>query len=293
MLENKGLIQSLALRAQRELIREVAEELDAPVLFLKAAWADPVLYGNEGKRYGTDVDVLVRREIFDVFAERLEMRGFRRAKGVGGERERYFGHKETGLLPPKGSAYLPIDLHRAITDPIWFNCNPNDLFASARTYRVETEEILSLGLEDQIIHLCLHYAGHALDLDNRHLEDVRRIVSMFPVDWNIVEQRANTIRCSTMLHLVLSELRSLGSNVPPIPARIEQRLKAWAIRKLVVSDEHLRRQTTPDWVDYLLVRPLMTDDWTAGIRFARNFGLPWLAEKIVRGRNKKSDARSR
>jgi Uncharacterised nucleotidyltransferase len=286
VLENKGLIQSLALRAQRELIREVAAELNAPVLFLKAAWADPVLYGNEGKRYGTDVDILVRREVFEDFAERLVKRGFRRAKGLGGERGRYFEDKETGLLPPKGSGYLPIDLHRGLTNPIWFNCNPDDLFSRSRTYEVGTEKITSLCPEDQIIHACLHYAGHALDLDSRHLEDIHLLVSAFSIDWNVVKERAIATRCTTMLYLLQSALRSMGSDIP-VTVRLDFQMKAWAIRKLVEPDERMRRQRPRSrWVDYLLVRPLMSDDWTASVRFARHFGLPWLAE-TVRGRKNK------
>jgi len=286
VLENRGLIQSLALRAQRELIREVGAELNAPVLFLKAAWADPVLYGNEGKRYGTDVDVLVRREDFEVFAERLEKRGFRRATGLAGERGRYFEYKETGLHPPKGSGYLPIDLHRALTNPIWFNCNPNDLFSRSRTYEVGAEKITSLCPEDQIIHACLHYAGHALDLDSRHLEDIQRLVAAFPIDWNAVKERAIATRCMTMLYLLQSALQSMGTDISPAPVRRDFQMKAWAIRKLVEPDLRMRRQRPRSrWVDYLLVRPLMSDDYTAGIRFARQFGLPWLTE-TVRGRAK-------
>jgi len=279
VLENKGLIQSLALRAQRELVREVAGELKVPVLFLKAAWADPVLYGGEGKRHGTDIDVLVRPTDFESIALALEKRGFRRTQGLEGERGRYFEHKETCLLPPAGSAYLTIDLHRALTNPIWFDVATEALIARARTYEVGTEKIVSLSPEDQILHACLHYAGHAFDLDGRHLEDVLRLVSTMPIDWHEVNQRARETKTSTMLSLLQSALQGLGSGPLPVETPPEARWRAWAIRKLLSPDGQLRRQRPRSrWLDYLLVRPLMTDDSTAALRFARQFGLPWLVE---------------
>src|SRR2546430_12838012 len=73
-----GLVQSLVIKAQRRLLDQIGQKVATPVVYLKAAWADPVLYGGTGQREGSDIDVLVRPPAFFAFARALEGLGFRR-----------------------------------------------------------------------------------------------------------------------------------------------------------------------------------------------------------------------
>jgi len=281
VLENRGLIQSLALRAQRELIREVGEELNAPVLFLKAAWADPVLYGNEGKRYGTDIDVLVPRAAFDQFSQRLEARGFRYSKGLGGERGRYFENREISLSPPVPSAFLSIDLHRELSDADWFRFPPGELFDRAIDYRAGNETIRSLCPEDQVLYACIHYAVHALELDGRHLQDIVHVVDRFPLDWNIIERRAHDMGLEVMLCLLHEALTTSGKKIPPLNLPRGRKLRAAIVRKITGTPTALTRtRQRGRLLDYLVTRPLLSDRWSAGPRFAWNFGGPWIREEL-------------
>ena len=117
---NAGIIQSLLIKAQRGTLDAIGAAVGTPVVYLKAAWADPVLYGGRGERTGSDIDILVRPDRFEAFAAELTARGFRRYDFDGSHAyDRYFGHKEWTFEPPAGA--LTVDLHRALTEPIWYD----------------------------------------------------------------------------------------------------------------------------------------------------------------------------
>ncbi len=287
----KGMVQSLALNAGRKLLCEIAEEIGGPVLFLKAAWADPVLYGGQGERSGSDIDILVRGEHFDSFVAALEKRGFSRWEGLEGNRGRYFDAKEITFSPPPGSLFLTVDLHRELTDPCWFHCPVPELFERAVSYATPEGPILSLAPEDQVTYACLHYANHVFDLDERHLNDVKRLIDAFPIDWKVVEERATRMALRVALHLLRDGL--LRSGGPDVPFRSGPgiRFRAFLVRRLIGRKGAIERgRRRGRLLDYLLVRPLLSDDWFAAPKFAWNFGAPWLGERLRGWPGKRSRA---
>src|SRR5437867_772946 len=114
-----GLVQSLVIQAERKLLDEVGQAVGTPVVYLKAAWADPVLYGGRGQRVGSDIDVLVRPASFLAFARALEERGFRRYVAPWLRASFRWGYKAWTYegLP----RWMTVDLHRGIAERPWFD----------------------------------------------------------------------------------------------------------------------------------------------------------------------------
>ncbi|HEY0711977.1 MAG TPA: nucleotidyltransferase family protein [Polyangia bacterium] len=149
-----GLVQSLLIKGQRATLDEIGRAVGTRVLYLKAAWADPVLYGGRGERTGSDIDLLVAPAHFEAFAAALQARGFQRHLHPSASYERYFGHKEWSFAPPSGA--VGIDLHRSLTEPIWYDLRTEDLIARARAWDSIDGPIWSLDAEDQIISGASH-----------------------------------------------------------------------------------------------------------------------------------------
>src|SRR5215207_6562985 len=119
-----GLVQSLLIKAQRRLLDGVGERVGTPVVYLKAAWADPVLYGGRGERTGGDVDVLVRPAAFFAYALALEELGFRRYTVPWLRATFRWAYKAwTYEGRPR---WVTVDLHRGIAEPPWFDLPAED-----------------------------------------------------------------------------------------------------------------------------------------------------------------------
>jgi len=125
-------IRSMITRALRQQLDDIGRQVGTPVVYMKAAWADPVLYGGLGRRAGVDVDLLVHPGRFESFARELEARGFQRHRHPSPAFESYFRDKEWTFLPQRGA--LSVDLHCALADPNWFQLPAEAVLARATAY---------------------------------------------------------------------------------------------------------------------------------------------------------------
>jgi hypothetical protein len=284
---NAGLIQSLLIKAQRATLDAIGQRLSTPVVYLKAAWADPVLYGGRGERTGCDIDILVRPDRFEAFAAELTGLGFRRIQFGASTYEAYFGHKEWTFEPPAGK--LTVDLHRALTQPIWFDLDAAELMGRAIAWPSVDGPLLSLAPEDQILYAAVHYANHLYDLDDRHLEDCHRLLALREVDWDLIEARARRAQLRLPVTLLVEALRARGNAIPALrmehgwgPLRVRRRL---AGRWIGTTPRLSLRRPRSRALSYLLLRPLLSDRATALPRVAATFGVPWLRERLLRRRS--------
>jgi hypothetical protein len=286
-----GLVQSLLIKGQRLQLDELGRRVGTPVVYLKAAWADPVLYGGRGERGGTDIDILVHPSKFVAYARALADCGFKRHEHGSPAYESYFGHKEWAFQPPdRDGPSFGVDLHRALTEPVWFDLPAEGLIARSTEWQSIDGPILSLCPEDQILYGAAHYANHDYDLDARHLVDCLKLVMGWPIDWETTWQRAERAKLRLPLMLLVEALEHRGWVPPPAARRKSSALLT--LRRLLASRwintvPELRRRTARSrGLDYLILKPLLSDRATALPQIAATYGVPWLRERLAQKMNK-------
>jgi hypothetical protein len=277
-------LRSMITRSLRQQLDDVGRRVGTPVVYLKAAWADPVLYGGLGRRDGVDVDLLVHPGCFESFGRALEERGFERYRHPSRALESYYGDKEWTFLPARRGEPC-VDLHCALGDPYWFQLPTEPVLERATTYDSVHGPILSLAPEDQILYAAVHYANHLYAIDGRHLEDVARLIGIQPIAWPEVMARARAARMRLPLLLLLEALRAGYADVPEeliSPAGLGLRARRALSRRWIVTTPALgRRRTSADVMDYLVLRPLLSDRALALPRVIVQFGLPRLRERLA------------
>ena len=279
-----GLVQSLVIKGQRNQLDRIGREVSTPVIYLKAAWADPVLYGGRGERTGSDIDILVLPERFEAFASALVRQGFHRHVFRFAFDEEYFGSKEWSFSNPPG--LMPVDLHRALADPVWFDLSVHALIDRAIAYDSVDGPILSLSAEDHVLYAAVHYANHAYELHDRHLKDTACLLEQRPVDWSLVLSRAQEAHMSLPLALFMRWLEIRGGRVPGEAVRrcVRSVRVRWQIASpwLTAAGQIKRREKRRPALDYLILFPLLSGRATALPRFLASYGVRWGIHALMR-----------
>lgn len=275
-----GLVHSLAIRRQRALLDEVAAEVGAKIAYLKAAWADPVLYGGRGERTGIDVDVLIDPIRFEAFAAVLERRGFSRQRHPRHPVSAYEG-KDWTFDAPKG--FVPVDLHRALAVPPWFDLSAEGPLDRSLAYDSIDGPIVSLCPEDQVVFLAAHCATHVFDLDERHLGDIVRLLATRSVDWSVVAERAAAAYLRGPLYLCAHALAARGVSVPRSilkPTGLAA-VRARVLERFISVPGLEKKAVLPRQAELVVLLPLLSNRTSAlprfFVRYARHRGRDWVA----------------
>ena len=265
-----GLVQSLLIKAQRRLLDGVGQSVGTPVVYLKAAWADPVLYGGRGERAGGDVDVLVRPAAFAAYARALEGLGFRHYVVPWLRATFRWGYKAwTFEGRPR---WVTVDLHRGIAESPWFELPADDCVDRAVAYDSVDGPILSLGPEDQVLYAAAHYGQHRFSIDQKHLDDIERLLRLRAVDWSVALDRAGPLGLTVPLYLVLESLRARGVQVPaPAESPALRWRLAYARRWVSTGPTLERRFPMTRFADNALRMPLLSGRTTALPRFIAGY----------------------
>lgn len=265
----RGAVQSAVMTRQRRWLTQLGAELGTPVVYLKAAWADPVLYGGRGERAGSDLDALVRPAAFDAVVAALTAKGFRPyVPATHAVTVREHG-RALALAAP--SPWVAVDLHRGLSEPPWFTLDVARAIDRARAYRTDAgDDVVSLRPEDQVLFAALHHAHSHYALDGRHTEDIARMLPRFAVDWGDVFASARAARMTLVLDLFTDHLRARGVAAPEAPWSRDPWLRA---RRALVDRwldvATLRARPAGSRVEALAYRwSLLSDRPTALPRFA-------------------------
>lgn len=185
--QRRLIVQSLMMKALREQLSWLSRELRIPFVFVKGAFSDPVLYGGRGERFVSDVDLLVPERELARVASALRRLDYERV--IYPEHRFSNDRSKEWTLNPRDGRGLTIDLHRGLANRP-YALDDAALIARARYYDSVDGRVLSLEPTDQVLYTAVHYANHGFALDGRHLEDTRRLVARFPVDWVRAERQA-------------------------------------------------------------------------------------------------------
>ena len=282
-LPSAGLVQSLLVRAQRATLDAIGREVGATVVYMKSAWADPVLYGGRGERVGCDLDALVERAVFDRFAAALVRRGYEPIVSPSHRASIRWGEKAWPFRGPR--AHLTVDLHRGLCLPGWFAVPVDAFIRRSIEYPVPAGAVRSFCPEDQVLYAVLHHADSQFVIDGRHLEDIVRLARSRPIDWDTVLARGHEYGMTVPLALLLGALRAKGVEAPDGLAQA-----SWSARarhklstRWVETSPELHRNDAPDTARDLLVRmPILSDRVTALPRFLAHYAALRALDRVHR-----------
>lgn len=263
-------IAALLLQHQRKWLADEAARLGVPLVVLKGAWSDAVLWGGRGERRISDIDILVTPAGAPALVAALQERGFRPQGTLSSFK------RALTLMPPAGR--FPVDLHVELLHEPWFHLRTADVMSRSRLYPApEGEKIRSLETEDQLVYFAGHMASHVFEWDDRHARDMAAMLKRWPVDWRLVQERADAAGLGLALALSAERLRRLGALVPALAVErqrgITTRARLWRdvlsplYRRRLPADGFWPGTRSNHLLHHLLFMPIISDNRRALPRY--------------------------
>ncbi len=247
------------------LVFSALQQAGIPAAGLKGVYLLENVYGDVGARSMNDIDILVKKHNLTGSLEVLERLGYSQTS--------YFSlddlNADTKHYSPMRKTSGPmVELHWTLNEENeLFTVDPNPLWDRVVPARIAGIDSLSLGVEDLILHLCLHTSyQHYLQLGLRGLLDIAMVLNKFQgkIDWqNLVQivKSWGTERITALsLKLVETQL-----NVA-IPLEVFESLLPEPIapgilenaRKVLLERVNYQERLTPDLVQMNANRDLFS-----------------------------------
>ncbi len=216
--EVAALVQYAFFRPHLAALLRVFAEAQVDLLVLKGAALAETVYPRPSLRRFGDLDVLVRRADTGRARAVLEALGYivdpLAWEDLGRGRDcqvNFFNHTDR--------ASVVVELHtELINNDLFFgqfHVDDRGLWERARSVCLVGEAARTLGPEDQILHLCLHLAGHYLAAP-QSLRDIAQVCSVSRVDWTLFIRLAQKAGAATVCFAGLfAAARLLETPVPP------------------------------------------------------------------------------
>ena len=204
-----------AIRADLEVERLVQrvrmglERREIPFVWWKGACFRDVLYPQPWLRAMRDVDLLLLDRDLDRAVAALESLGFRARRGYPSRPFSMRFSTERQLDAPRGGM---VELHAG---PTYERAGSRVDLDGLLTRRLGTPRGPIPAWEDHLLLLAIHHARTGMLAGIRHLLDMARLVTVCPLDWGTVQQRARGWGCQTALSVCLEAVRSwFGLELP-------------------------------------------------------------------------------
>jgi len=175
--------------AKAGVLVEVARHLetaDIPVIAFKGPTLALQLYGNLGLRPFNDLDVLVRETDLERAGEILKAAGFRLDPKVD---IRFINRRARGSHTEYERGLVKLEVHYALFHNHWPE-EPEAYWGKGRSCLIAGHELQTLGLEDQIMHLCLHGSLHGFSCLKWLLDLAVLLDKKYKVNWDSLLEKA-------------------------------------------------------------------------------------------------------
>lgn len=271
-----GLVRQRIIRSLGARLREA----HLSVVLLKGAGLTGSAYPLEAPRLGVDIDLLIRADDADAFADAVA--------GFALEHDKFPDQPHLARLAYERSFWtvqpLPteLDVHHALCYPALYPIDYDELWSCSTAHPAYGIEALRVpSPEDMLIHLAVH-AYHDLEPCSRHDVDAAVVIRSFPLDWRRLGEHALAWGVSTPLFLLLERTaQDLGSEVPGSvlealrPGPLRRWTAAWALdpRKPEGTLANPRRPRVRQIVSQMVL--------TGGSRAAIRFQLRYLAARLL------------
>ncbi len=216
--ELTALVQGLFFRPHLAALLAGAAAAGLDLLVLKGAALAETLYPRPGMRPFGDLDVLVRPDDAPRARLLLERLGYSVAPAVwdallqGADTQaNFFRHTERGVVV--------VELHTDLLSNAFFRghvaLDPDGLWSRARPARLAGTDARVLGPEDQLLHLCLHLAGHYFFAPHS-LRDIDLQCRRVPLDWPRFIQLAEAAHAAPVSFAALSAASTVLQTPLPV-----------------------------------------------------------------------------
>ena len=237
----RRLRQELLQRKLEQTVR-VLDDAGIPVLLLKGAGLALTVYGSFGDRLMSDLDLLVPDERSDEAYDLLTRDDWIPQ----GPRERYRHHHHLPPLQHVGGSRIRLELHTRLLPPGHpFRLDEGGFRERARALEVAGSRVAVPGLEDQALHLCMHFAwSHTMRFSAwSTFRDLRKLDEA-GLHWDELVRTARRARAASTCYWTLRLGRSLTHH--PVPSGVLEALRPPTSRvSLDLLERHLALQVLP------------------------------------------------
>ena len=236
--EVRTLARTIWLQAHLAAFLRACAESELPTIVLKGAALAETVYPRLGLRDFRDLDILVRPADAPRARAVLESLGYAadethwRDLVTGDDCQADFAH-------PSSAGPVVLELHTDLINNDLLHdqvrAAGEDLWRRARQTTLAGVPALVLGPEDQLLHLCLHLAGHHLAAP-RSLRDIGYVCAAQPINWPLLVQIARRSHITRIAYAGLWLARCLmDAPVPPPPSPPSRRGNPSLLQRLALA----------------------------------------------------------
>jgi hypothetical protein len=242
-----------------------------PVIILKGAAFAEIVYHDIGLRGFNDIDIMVRKEDLQKAKNTAIDAGYALDKIPEAIYEK-FGYNLHYIK--KTTLEIHWNITRRTGSERYTKIEIEELWKNVISSKVLDFDILVLSPEDQLLHLCIHLAGHRY---NRVIWfcDISEIIEHYNVNWELVLKNAKKYRAQAYLYYGLYFTSKLLD--ADVPANVLQKLKPnnfdkklfFSINKNIISGKkNILSQITP------LFKLLLIDSYLDRLRYIGEYFFP-------------------
>jgi hypothetical protein len=186
-----------------------------------------LVYSRPEDRPMVDIDIIIRPADWQRFREAVLAEGYRLPEGSLETfwLENYFN---LSMRSPEDPA-SHFDLHWSLTQEGRYHIETADLMARAAPYRLGGIDLLRLSDEDLLLSLFLHLAYHYFDARLIWLYDMKRVIERFPMDWDLLLERAAGWGLMAVVSFNFEYLNKVFPGL--VPAEVAKRARSGAMRR--------------------------------------------------------------
>ena len=194
--------RNLALSASLIKLLNLLKENNIDVVPFKGPVQAQLLYNDLGLRSFSDLDLLVKKGDAVKAKDLLISHGFKTDVEIPNQQIKTYLEKENFFQLANKSETINIDLHWEITGryslkPIYYE----DLEDRFEQIEILGKNIVTLSIEDTLIHLCIHGTSHCWEKLELICSVAEIIKSKTINDWDMVIEKAGLLKCKRMVYL--------------------------------------------------------------------------------------------
>lgn len=234
------VVMQLRAEVTFKKVKEFLAEKGIGILLLKGPHLGHTVYDSPKNRLYGDLDILVKPGDFEKAAGLLLENGFTAMafESFTPEIQRDFKHWE--YRSPWG---VVVELHRWLSGHDRYPVDSSGLFKRAEKFNFGETPALGLGLEDLLLHLCLHMgASFFFVIEPKHVLDIALLTRKRQINWDVFVDRCSQFRLMTIVYYAL--LAAKKQQLAEIPEMVFAKLRPGCLRRRWL-DRYLRPETFP------------------------------------------------